>query len=123
MLDCTAGDETLAAVFRHLSDCSECRKFYVETNAVHSAMHRFPYVKTPAELDRKLSVLGMESGTPHKKVSVTFSVPSALYSVGAVLMLLLFIYAMGSFQERNLSTGFQLTMDLMRPVVPETSMH
>lgn len=113
MLDRAAGDETLAAVFRHLSDCADCRKFYADTHAVHEATRRFQHAKAPAELDQKLGVLGMESGYPHKKISVTFSVPSALFSVGAVLMMVLFIYAVGSIQERNLSANFQRTMEQM----------
>lgn len=100
--------EELTPLFAHLAGCELCRDFLTRAKAVHHAAQRMNVIAAPELLDKKFGVLamGIERQHPSGK-TVTISVPSVLYSVGAAVMMLLFIYVFGSYQERNIASQYQ----------------
>jgi hypothetical protein len=77
--------EELPGLFRHLSECEECREFFVHTKKIHDGMKQLIPPVVPAELDKTFSILKI--GVPDRPLlerSFTLSVPSILLSVIAM---------------------------------------
>jgi anti-sigma factor RsiW len=124
MLDVTLQEELLQELFRHLADCAGCRTYFVHTNAIRNAVRSLPYESAPDILNAKFDVLTI--GAEHrflKERTVSISFPSVLYSVGAAILMGLFIYTVGIFQERNMSMHYQQSVEQFRHAVSESTVH
>lgn len=111
LLDNELSAGELQSMFRHLSECEECRTFFLRAKEIHDSIQSLEYSTAPNEIDQKFAVLGMEEQS-HSIFSrkFTISVPSALYSVGAAIIMSLFIYVVGNIQEKSLLSQYQQTM-------------
>lgn len=85
--------EEQSSVFRHLSECGECRTYFQRTQRVSRAMHQLPDRSVPRSMDQKFGILG--AGLQERP---TVSVRSAVVSIGAVLLMTVFIYIIGTAQ-------------------------
>lgn len=106
----------LQPMFRHLSECEECRKFFMQTKTIHDSVRGMEYVVTPNEIDQKFAVLAM--GQKQQSLlsrQFTISVPSVIYSIGAVIVLSVFIYVSGTIQEKYIAEQYRQTMNLTMP--------
>jgi len=115
-LDNELPKELLQPLFQHLGGCEECRNFFVQTKAVYDVVKKLEYADVPKEVDEKFSVLGMggkKSSLMNRKFTV--SVSTALYSIGAFIGLLLFIYISGTIQEKQIAEQYRQTVNLSLP--------
>ncbi len=111
-LDTELRSVELQSMFLHLSECEECRTFFIQTKEIHDGVKSIEYIAAPEIIDQKFAVLGMEQ-TQQSILSrrFTISVPSALYSVGAAIVMSLFIYVVGNIQEKSLLSQYRQTMN------------
>jgi len=115
-LDNELHDEELQPMFHHLGECEECRKFFLQAKEICDSAKTLEYLTAPNEIDQKFAVLGMEQ----KQKSIlsrqfTISVSSVISSVGAVIVILLFIYVSGTIQEKQIAEQYRQTMNLSMP--------
>ncbi len=96
LIDDALDAEEQSTVFRHLSECEECRTFFQRTQRVSRAMQRLTDTPVPEAMDQKFGILG--AGL---QVRPTGSLRSALVSVGAVLVMTVFIYIIGTVQAEG----------------------
>ena len=107
--------EQQQALFRHLSECELCREFFSDTKTIHDTVKELAYDPVPHEMDRKFEVLGMKETASHfRNRTLTISIPTAVYSIGAVIMMTLFMYVVGNIQEKNLSDQFLQSVNISR---------
>jgi anti-sigma factor RsiW len=112
LIDDVLDAEEQSTVFRHLSDCEECRTFFQRTQRVSRAMHRLTDSPVPDAMDQKFGIL--DAGL---QVRPTASLRSALVSVGAVLLMSVFIYIIGTVQAEGTMQQYHNTVS----PVPYTS--
>ena len=115
MLDNELGNEFLQPLFQHLAECSECRSFYTRTQRIQQTMQRLPVSELSATVDEKFDVLTM--GTKKQSFrnwKISISIPSAVYSVCAVLVIGLFMYAVGSYQEQVMGNQYRSTISSLQ---------
>lgn len=105
LIDDALDTEEQSMVFRHLSECEECRTFFQRTQRLSRAMHRLPDVPVPHALDLKFSMLG--AGLQERPAS---PVRSAVVSIGAVLLMSFFIYIIGTVQAEATLQQYQSTV-------------
>ncbi|MDP1675299.1 MAG: zf-HC2 domain-containing protein [Bacteroidota bacterium] len=115
LLDNELRAEELQPMFQHLSECEECRKFFLQTKDIHDSAKTLEYITAPKVIDQKFAVLGMEQQQSFLSRKFTISVPSAIYSIGAVIVLMLFIYVSGTIQEKQIAEQYRQTMSLTMP--------
>ncbi len=111
LLDNELLSEELQPMFQHLSECEECRTFFLHTKEIHDSAKSLEYVAAPKSIDQKFAVLGMEQQQSFLSRKFTISVPSALYSVGAAIVMSVFIYVVGNIQEKSLLSQYRQTMN------------
>ncbi|MBI2428913.1 MAG: hypothetical protein HYV29_08985 [Ignavibacteriales bacterium] len=115
-LDNELPQELLQPLFYHLGECEECRNFFVRTKVVHEGAKNVEYAAVPKELDEKFAVLEMgEKNVSLMNRKFTISVPTAIYSIGAVIVMVLFIYVSGTIQEKQIAEQYRQTMNLTMP--------
>lgn len=103
--DLTDAEEEM--LFLHLSRSQESRTVFAALKTVYGALQHPAAVTYPASLDRKLGALNVGQNVPRPmQKSITISIPSAVYSIGAVVMMSFFIYVVGVIQERNISAKY-----------------
>ena len=101
----------LQPMFQHLSECDVCRTFFVNSNTIHDTAQKIKEENAPEPLDRKFVALGMTKAiSKFQNRSLTIPVPSVVYSIGTVIVMTLFIYIVGSLQEKNLLSQYRQTM-------------
>jgi len=95
-------------LFLHMAECDDCRTFFLHASVIRHAAGSMAAVSVPDELDRKFSALAMESKrSAIGSASVTVSLPSILYSLGAVIMMTVFVYVVGTIQEESLAQQYK----------------
>ncbi|NUN69366.1 MAG: zf-HC2 domain-containing protein [Bacteroidetes bacterium] len=95
-------------LFLHMAECDDCRTFFLHLSSIRSAAGRMAAGTVPEELDRAFSALAMGSQRGiTRSATVTLSLRSVVYSIGAVIMMTLFIYAAGTIQEENLAQQYK----------------
>ncbi len=115
-LDNELRSEELQPMFQHLGECKECGTFFLHTKEIHDSAKSLEYVASPKGIDQKFAVLGMEQ--PQKSIlsrKFTISVSSAIYSVGAFIAMVLFIYVSGTIQEKQIAAQYRQAMNLTMP--------
>lgn len=111
LLDNEMESEFLQPLFQHLAECSECRTFFTRTQSIQQTMQRLPVSELSATVDEKFDVLTMGTKKQSfRKWKISISIPSAVYSVCAVLIIGLFMYAVGSYQEQTMGNQYRLMM-------------
>ena len=114
--DNEATDAELKELFLHLSESEESRTLFVDMKRVNESLMQKPDFEFPKEIDQKFAVLGMkEKHQPILSRQFTISVSSAIYSVGAVIVMSLFIYVMGAIQEKEIAERYRQTMNISVP--------
>ncbi len=103
--------EHLPALFRHLSECADCRNFFLHVKVIHETALRMPPAAAPDAADRIIRTLTLGAETP-PMVNTTFTVKasSALFSLGLVILMTVFIYGMGKVQEQEMSRQYVRTV-------------
>jgi hypothetical protein len=102
-------------LFQHLAECEECRTFFLRANAIQEAAKGLKPVSVPGEIDRKFSVLAIgDQRSTILNRTITISIPSVIMSVGALIMMTLCIYIIGSIQEKNLTAQYQRSDSVVR---------
>ncbi len=115
-LDNELHTEELQPMFHHLSECEECRIFFIQTKEIHDKAKILEYFVLPDEVDQKFTVLGMsENKQSILSRQFTISVLSVIYSVSAVIVMSLFMYVMVIIQEKNIAEQYRQTMNLSVP--------
>lgn len=115
LLDNELPKEFLQPLFRHLGECEECGKFFLQTKEIHDSAKTLEYITVPNEIDQKFAVLGMEQQQSVLSRKFTVSVSSVIASVGAVIAMVLFIYVSGTIQEKQIAAQYQQAINLTMP--------
>ncbi len=115
LLDNELHSEELQPMFQHLSECEECRTFFLHTKEIHDSTKSLEYVAAPKAIDQKFAVLGMGQQQSFLSRKFTISVSSVITSVGAVIALVLFIYVSGTIQEKQIAEQYRQTINLSMP--------
>ena len=115
LLDNELRAEELQPMFQHLSECEECRTFFLHTKDIHGSTKSLAYVAAPEVIDQKFAVLGIKQQQSILSRKFTISVSSAIYSVSAAIAMVLFIYVSGTIQEKQIAEQYRQTMNLTMP--------
>jgi predicted anti-sigma-YlaC factor YlaD len=115
LLDNELRAEELQPMFQHLSECEECRTFFLHTKEIHDGAKAIAYVDAPEVIDLKFAVLGMEQQQSFLSRKFTVSVSSAITSVCVAIVMVLFIYVSGTIQEKQIAEQYRQTMNLTVP--------
>ncbi|MFA6468930.1 MAG: zf-HC2 domain-containing protein [Bacteroidota bacterium] len=107
-LDNELSPELLQPLFAHLADCTECRKFLVQTKTVHDAAAAIRHIPAPAELDRKFNILGIQAEeVPAINRRIAVSIPSAILS-GVLVFMISIVFFLALHTEGSQSTAQRL---------------
>ena len=115
LLDNELHAEELQPMFHHLSECEECRAFFLHTKEIHDITKSLKYIAVPEVIDQKFAVLGMEQQQSFLSRKFTISVSSTIYSIGAFIAMVFFVYVSGTIQEKQIAAQYQQTMNLTIP--------
>ncbi len=114
-LDNELSQNFLQPLFLHLGECDECRNFFVQVKSIHDSVKKLSYLPVPESLDQKFSVLGLvKKNEPLMNRKLTVSVPSAIYSLCALVVITLFMYSVGSYQEKSMASQYRQTINAVR---------
>ncbi len=98
-IDSDLPDVETPEMFFHLQQCAECRHFFSAMWRVHRSPLYSPLPDVMKTLDRKLSSLSV--GIRSDERTITFSPMRVMYTAGAVVLMMLYIYGMSLMQEEH----------------------
>lgn len=109
--DDETSDGELQSLFTYLGASAEGRELFSSMKHVHESLNRTPDIEFPKGIDEKLAAL-LIRGKEQSMISRTFTVSlrSTVYSACAVLVIGLFMYAVGSYQEQMMGNQYRSTI-------------
>lgn len=113
--DDETSDGELQSLFTYLGTSAEGRVLFSSMKHVHESLNRTPDFKFPEGIDKKLAALIIR-GKEQSMISRTFTVSlrSTVYSACAVLIIGLFMYAAGSYQEQVMGSQYRSTISSLQ---------
>ena len=113
MLDGELEQEILQPLFQHLSECSDCRIFFSQTQIIKNTLQHLPVLLPDKKVDEKFAVLELiEKKQPLMNRKFMVSVPSIVLS--GILALMVSILLLISFNPKNENASPMTNYDQFR---------